>query len=127
MSEYLWGSYNLEFPENLEMNNLTIGKGEERIDLSFSQFSWSEHGNDVARLENGSFVCRFIEGFEGNELNLRYIHRLRHFSGDEQDAALDAVIPVTQLKISIEGSVLDPSVTKNFLSKAVDTLLLDWA
>ena len=28
MSEYLWGSYNLEFPENLEMNNLTIGKGE---------------------------------------------------------------------------------------------------
>jgi len=37
------------------------------------------------------------------------------------------VIPVTQLKISIEGSVLDPSVTKNFLLKAVDTLPLDWA
>ena len=125
-SEYLCGSYNLESPENLEMSNLTIGKDEEPTDLSFSQFSWREHGNDVARLENGSFVCRFIEGFEGNELNLRYIQRLRHFSGDVQDAALDAVIPVTQLKISIDGSVLDASTTKEFLLKAVDLLPAYW-
>lgn len=113
----------LEYPEYI---GWTIGEDEGPPDFEFSKFSWDDQAPEFQRRQSGSFVCRYIEGFEGSERDLKYIHRRKHFSGDEQDATLDTVIATNILSIAIDGVPLDDSLTKDFLIAATDVLPSYW-
>ena len=96
-------------------------------DFPFSRFSWHEDAGRLGELEKGSFVSRYIEGFEGKENELVYIYRRNNFrSSMEEDAVLDFIIPSVAPRLSIDGELVEASETMSLLRLAVDLLPEEW-
>ena len=96
-------------------------------DFPFSRFSWDEDVVRLGELEKGSFVSRYIEGFEGKENELVYIYRRNNFrSSMEEDAVLDLIIPSVAPRLSIDGELVEASETMSLLRLAVDLLPEEW-
>jgi hypothetical protein len=112
--------YSVTTPEVLVENNGPP-------DFPFSKFSWHEDAGRLGELEKGSFVSRYIEGFEGKENELVYIYRRNNFrSSMEEDAVLDFIIPSVVPRLSIDGTLVEASETMDLLRLAVDFLPEDW-
>jgi len=93
----------------------------------FSKFSWDEDAGRLGELEKGSFVSRYIEGFEGKENELVYIYRRNNFrSSMEEDAVLDFIIPSVAPRLSMDGELVETSETMDLLRLAVDLLPEEW-
>ena len=112
--------YSVTTPEVLVENNGPP-------DFPFSKFSWHEDAGRLGELEKGSFVSRYIEGFEGKENELVYIYRRNNFrSSMEEDAVLDFIIPSVVPRLSIDGELVEASETMRLLRLAVDLLPEEW-
>ena len=80
----------------------------------------------LGELEKGSFVSRYIEGFEGKENELVYIYRRNNFrSSMEEDAVLDLIIPSVAPRLSIDGELVEASETMSFVMSLMEPLLLE--
>ena len=113
--------YGVTTPEVLLVENDGLS------DFPFSKFSWHEDAGRLKELEKGSFVSRYIEGFEGKENELVYIYRRNNFrSSMEEDAVLDFIIPSVVPRLSIDGTLVEASETMDLLRLAVDFLPEDW-
>ena len=104
-----------------------LGEDDGPPDFPFSKFSWHEDAGRLGELEKGSFVSRYIEGFEGKENELVYIYRRNNFrSSMEEDAVLDFIIPSVVPRLSIDGELVEASETMRLLRLAVDLLPEEW-
>lgn len=117
-------NYEMTTPEYV---GWVLGEDDGPPDFPFSKFSWQEDAGRLGELEKGSFVSRYIEGFEGKENELVYIYRRNNFrSSMEEDAVLDFIIPSVAPRLSIDGELVEASETMSLLRLAVDLLPEEW-
>ena len=118
-------SFNRDFatPEDVGWTN---GEDESPPDYPFSAFSWAEHSEQLSKLKGGSFVSRYIMGFEGKENDLVYINRQRNFSDFEENAELGRIFPSVSPRVSIDGVLIEASETTDLFKLASQLLPEEW-
>ena len=116
-------NYDLTNPEDV---GWVVGE-DDPPDYPFSIFSWGQHVEQLSKLEGGSFVSRYIKGFEGKENELVYIDRLHKFAiYGEGDAELGRIFPAVSPRVSIDGVLIEVSETTDLLKLASELLPKEW-